>query len=259
VAPPQGGSGECRVPVAPAASCAKCSKAHELVTTVAPGSPGIPARDGFNGVLRALPGHRAFLPPSPTEMSSANLTPASGRQDHTTSPSADKRSRQQRRPRPSHPNLTFVTIAKRPLCVGRDGEDEEVICVKSEPKYFCQGGWTGKSLICPSGRRFTGGDDLSTRHHRAQPGDPSHKTLCKDGWMPGSSPGMTMARRPSGSRRYIGGFTPSAPTTTPPASGASFFMTTNTLRPTTSWSAGALTKETTVASVGIVIVCSPPL
>src|ERR1700733_4281847 len=107
------------------------------------------------------------------EISFTDLTPASGRQDHTTSPSADKHSRQQRRPRPSHPNLTFVTIAKRPLCVGRDGKDVEVICLRSEPKYFCEKGWTGKSLICPSGRRFTGSDDLSTRHHRARPGDPS--------------------------------------------------------------------------------------
>jgi hypothetical protein len=28
------------------------------------GSPGIPARNGFNGFLRALPGDRAFLSPS---------------------------------------------------------------------------------------------------------------------------------------------------------------------------------------------------
>jgi hypothetical protein len=33
-----------------------------------------------------------------------------------------------------------------PLCVGRDGRDEEVIWVKSEPKYFCKRGWTCKSL-----------------------------------------------------------------------------------------------------------------
>src|ERR1700730_13755467 len=44
-------------------------------------------RNGFNGFLRALPGDRACLPPSSTDCS-ANLTPASGRQDHTTSPSA---------------------------------------------------------------------------------------------------------------------------------------------------------------------------
>ena len=44
-------------------------------------------RNGFNGLLRALPGDRAFLSPSPA-LVSANLTPASRRQDHTTSPSA---------------------------------------------------------------------------------------------------------------------------------------------------------------------------
>src|SRR2546429_7151014 len=68
------------------------------VTTSTPESPGIPARNGFNGLLRALPGDRALLPPSSADMflskpgwadlNSANLTPASGRQDHTTSPSA---------------------------------------------------------------------------------------------------------------------------------------------------------------------------
>jgi hypothetical protein len=56
------------------------------------------------------------------EISFASLTPASGRQDHTTSPSARWRSRQQSHPRPSHPNPTFVTIAKRPFVLGRDGE-----------------------------------------------------------------------------------------------------------------------------------------
>jgi hypothetical protein len=111
------------VPVAPAASCAKCSRAHELVTTVAPGSPGIPARDGFNSLFRALPGDRAFLSPSLADLSSANLTPASRRQDHTTSPSASQAhlvksaARVHRIPCP-----TFVTIAKRPSVSGRDGE-----------------------------------------------------------------------------------------------------------------------------------------
>src|SRR5258708_6922459 len=33
--------------------------------TSTPESPGIPARNGFNGFLRALPGDRALLPPSP--------------------------------------------------------------------------------------------------------------------------------------------------------------------------------------------------
>src|SRR6478672_11339627 len=41
------------------------------------------------GLLRALPGDRALLPPSPARsLLLANLAPASGRQNHTTSPSA---------------------------------------------------------------------------------------------------------------------------------------------------------------------------
>jgi hypothetical protein len=38
------------------------------VTTSTPESPGIPARNGFNGFLRALPGDRALLPPSSADM-----------------------------------------------------------------------------------------------------------------------------------------------------------------------------------------------
>ena len=46
-------------------------------------------RNGFNGLFRALPGDRALLPPSPLRsLLLKNLTPASGCQDHTTSPSA---------------------------------------------------------------------------------------------------------------------------------------------------------------------------
>src|ERR1700753_764882 len=47
------GRGECRVLDAPAASCAKVEStrvSHHGYT----GSPGIPARNGFNGFLRAL-------------------------------------------------------------------------------------------------------------------------------------------------------------------------------------------------------------
>src|SRR5712672_401909 len=86
------------MPNAPAASCAVVVVERQRVTTSTPESPDIPARNGFNGFLRALLGDRALLPPSPTDMflskpgwadsNSANLTPASGRQDHTTSPYA---------------------------------------------------------------------------------------------------------------------------------------------------------------------------
>jgi hypothetical protein len=66
------GRGECRVPAAPAASCAKCWWHTSVATTGPPGSPGIPARNGFNGLCRALPGDRALLPPSSADMACQN-------------------------------------------------------------------------------------------------------------------------------------------------------------------------------------------
>src|SRR4030081_2717443 len=57
------GRGECRVADAPAAS--RRNKKHtRVVTTGPPAKSGIPARNGFNGLLRALPGYRACLSPS---------------------------------------------------------------------------------------------------------------------------------------------------------------------------------------------------
>ena len=55
----------------PGARCTR-SRACSVVNTRVShhgytGSPGIPARDGFNGLLRALPGDRACLSPSPTQ------------------------------------------------------------------------------------------------------------------------------------------------------------------------------------------------
>ena len=65
-------------------------KHTSIVTTVTPDSPGIP-RAMVYGLYRALPGDRAFLPPSSLKsLLPRNLTPASGRQDHTISPSASR-------------------------------------------------------------------------------------------------------------------------------------------------------------------------
>jgi hypothetical protein len=49
------------------------------------------------------------------------------------------------------PRPTSVTIAKRPSCGRGIAIVVEVIWVKSEPEYFCEKGWTGQSVICPSG------------------------------------------------------------------------------------------------------------
>ena len=71
----------------------KMKKAHEQSHHRFAGNiPAFPAQ-WFYGFLRALPGDRACLSPSPARSSaSQNLTPASGCQDHTTSPSAQHHS-----------------------------------------------------------------------------------------------------------------------------------------------------------------------
>jgi hypothetical protein len=107
------GRRECRAPDAPAALRAKVEStqaSHHGHTGNTRHSP----RNGFNGFLRVLPGDRACLPPSsPRSLLLKNLMPASGHQDHTTSPSAS--SAFVNAPSASTASrLTSVTIAKRP-------------------------------------------------------------------------------------------------------------------------------------------------
>jgi len=99
--------------------------------------------------------------PGWADLNSANLTPASGRQDHTTSPYAatslvsslliahrsfanppcDPIARKTL-PRPPHPHPASVTIMIRPS--GGVGwlEFVEMICPTGEAKYFCKQDWT---------------------------------------------------------------------------------------------------------------------
>jgi hypothetical protein len=65
----------------------KVRVAHELETARHRKHPAFPYANGFNGLLRALPGDRALLPP-PFAGKPATWMPASGHQDHTPSPSA---------------------------------------------------------------------------------------------------------------------------------------------------------------------------
>ena len=93
----------------------KSKKAHEQVTTGPPNNPALPARLVLT-VFFVLSPETGFLSPSPAQRVSvvAVLTPASGRRDHTTSPSASYALvlRMTGVHRILHP--TFVTIAKRP-------------------------------------------------------------------------------------------------------------------------------------------------
>jgi hypothetical protein len=95
-------------------------------------------RNGFNGLLRALPGDRACLPPSSAD-NSANLTPASGHQDHTTSPSASLRVRQCAARVHRIPCPTSVTIAKRPFVWDGMAMDIKLIRIRKNRNIFSKG------------------------------------------------------------------------------------------------------------------------
>ena len=167
------GRRESRVSDAPAASCAKCRKhtsSHHRFTGFIRHS----LHNGFNGFLRALPGDRALLPPSSRERIPRNLTPASGRQDHTTSPSATSAVRLRAgrpltspiRTRPATPFARRrcrvhripprVRDDREPPLWGRDGRAYRVDFSSGESGIFFESGLdtdlpTGR-LICPTGQ-----------------------------------------------------------------------------------------------------------
>src|SRR3979490_525607 len=119
---------------------------------------------------------RVLSKPGRADSTSANLTPASGRQDHTTSPYATTslvrslcdRSQavkpalqpfaRKTLPRPPHPHPASVTIMIRPSGGVGWREFVEMICPTGEAKYFCkedstQNCLTGKS---PAGAKRKG-------------------------------------------------------------------------------------------------------
>src|ERR1700716_1418594 len=101
--------------------------------------------------------------PGRADLTSANLTPASGRQDHTTSPYATTSLVRSlliaHGPKPalqpvpqnaaastaSHPNVR--DDGQRPSCGVGWRESVEMICPTGEAEYFCKGGWTQN---CPT-------------------------------------------------------------------------------------------------------------
>src|SRR5258708_26384005 len=111
--------------------CKKTTRSHR-------NDPAFPAQ-WFYGLLRALPGDQACLTPSPALLI-ADLTPALGRQNDTTSPSASARS-SHALPASTASRPALMTLRNAPL---RDGtvRDLEVIWVGREEKYFCKRGLT---------------------------------------------------------------------------------------------------------------------
>src|SRR5216683_732533 len=154
----------------------ECTRA----TTSTPESPGIPARNGFNGLCRALPGDRALLPPSsadrfclspvgPTQLRELDASVgASGPHDFAVrcnisrplarrsltgliDPPCNSVARKTL-PRPPHPHPASVTIAIRPSGGVGWREFVEMICPTGEVKYFCKWDWTAFLQVSPSGK-----------------------------------------------------------------------------------------------------------
>jgi hypothetical protein len=111
--------------------------------------PAFPAQ-WFYGLWRALPGEpSSFATIAREKLFPANLTPASGRQNHAFSPYAS------------------ATLVSRSICVhhipprvrddrepplssGETGGFKSLICPTTEAEYFSWEGWTGFGVICPS-------------------------------------------------------------------------------------------------------------
>src|SRR5256884_2867908 len=127
------GAGNAGRPMRPKPRMQMVSEAHERSHHGHTGNhPAFPAQ-WFYGFLRALPGDQACLTPSPALLL-ADLTPASGRQNHTTSPSASapfvKGTTASTASRPA-----LVTCAT-PLSWGGTARISELICLGPKQKYF---------------------------------------------------------------------------------------------------------------------------
>ena len=151
------GRREDRVRAAPAVSCATCAFGEERTRAYrfSGEPPAFPAQWCY-GLYRALPGEPGFLAtvathaldPIGSMRNPRNLTPASGRQDHTTLPSASRAVRQKRIRVHRSPRPTFVTIAKRPSCGQGMTRDRPVIWPLRKAEYFFDRDWTTQiSLI----------------------------------------------------------------------------------------------------------------
>ena len=103
-----------------------CNKRARSRPQVQPKTSGLPCAMVLR-LIRALPGDQALLPPSSIDRST-DLTPALGRQDHTTSPSASRHSSRDA-PRPSHPASNVrCDDREAPLLWRRDARMIVVIC-----------------------------------------------------------------------------------------------------------------------------------
>src|SRR5215475_6495808 len=111
-------------------------EAHKQVTTGQPLSPAFPAR-WFTTYSVFSPVRPGFVVTVARENSSTRLAPASGRQDHTTSPSAKKCRSSRDTSASTASRLAFVTT-RPPLILSRDSRQVSTISEKKKEGYFCE-------------------------------------------------------------------------------------------------------------------------
>src|SRR3984893_5309487 len=129
------GAGSAGRPMRPIAACAMVVVERTRVSQVTPESPGTP-RAMVYGLYRALPGEPGFLATVAGGIASTDLTPASGCQDHTTSPSARQRPRLWHRLRPPHPAAHVRDDRETPLERRRDRIAILLICPGRQAKFL---------------------------------------------------------------------------------------------------------------------------
>ena len=139
----QEGAGNAGCPLHPWSACSKKARGR---TTGSAGTTGIPCAMVLR-LIRALPGDRALLPPSSADRS-ADLAPASGRQNHTTSPSATT-SFVHDGPRPSHPAPNV-----------RDDREAPLLSSAGQQQIATDRGWFGSGIF--SQGRLDGANQLET-------------------------------------------------------------------------------------------------
>jgi len=99
-------------------------------------------RDGFNGYFALSPVTGLFCHRRSRGFLLENLTPASGRQDHTTSPSGSAPLVLRRQGVHRIPLPTFVTTAKRPSLSRRDAASKPRFLIFRKRNIFAWGDWT---------------------------------------------------------------------------------------------------------------------
>src|ERR1700730_18524100 len=137
LAPPNRGRRESRMHAAPAVPWASCTNKTPTSIQVQRRQSDFPCAMVLTAAS-CSPRRSGFLVTVISSVLTADLTPASRRQDHTTWHVRNKSAFVSSAPlRPPHPHPAYATIMIRPS-VGVGCESYSLICASGKQKYFCE-------------------------------------------------------------------------------------------------------------------------